>query len=172
MSNLENNNEFNTLSLYWRHNGCDSVSKHQPDGRLLDYLLRRRSKKTSKLRVTGLCVGNSPGTGEFPAQMASNAENVFIWWRHHVIGIRIGKFDFIHPRGVDILPSLTLETIKESYFLWFYISNVSTRTLLHYGIHLLIIQVIILSLSIISHDIYLKISLKWIEQSLADHCGC
>ena len=31
-------------------------------------------KKTSKLHVTGLCVGNSPGTGEFPAQMASNAE--------------------------------------------------------------------------------------------------
>ena len=44
---------------------------------------RRRSKKTSKFRVTGLCVGNSPGTGEFPAQRASNAENVSIWWRHH-----------------------------------------------------------------------------------------
>ena len=43
-----------------------------------------RSKKTSKLRVTGLCAGNSPGTGEFPAQMASYAENVSIWWRHHV----------------------------------------------------------------------------------------
>ena len=26
---------------------------------------------------------NSPVTGEFPAQMASNAENVSIWWRHH-----------------------------------------------------------------------------------------
>ena len=22
-------------------------------------------------------------TGEFPAQMASNAENASIWWRHH-----------------------------------------------------------------------------------------
>ena len=43
---------------------------------------RRRSKKTSKLRVTGLCAGNSPVTGEFPAQMASNTENVFIWWCH------------------------------------------------------------------------------------------
>ena len=40
-------------------------------------------KKTSKLRVAGLCVRNSPGTGEFPVQMASNAENVSIWWRHH-----------------------------------------------------------------------------------------
>ena len=28
--------------------------------------------------------GNSPGTDEFPAQMASNAENASIWWRHHV----------------------------------------------------------------------------------------
>ena len=36
-------------------------------------------KKTSKLRVTGLCWGNSPVTGEFPAQMASNAENVSTW---------------------------------------------------------------------------------------------
>ena len=45
---------------------------------------RNWSKKTSKLRLTGLCVGNSLVTGEFPAQMASNAENVSIWWRHHV----------------------------------------------------------------------------------------
>ena len=40
-------------------------------------------RKKSKLRATGLCVGNSPGTGEFPAQKASDAENVSIWWRHH-----------------------------------------------------------------------------------------
>ena len=38
----------------------------------------RRSKKTSKLRVTGLYAGNSPLTGEFPAQMVSNMENVSI----------------------------------------------------------------------------------------------
>ena len=50
--------------------------------------IRRRSKKTSKLRLTGLCAGNSPGTGEFPAQMASDAENVSIWWRHHDIWYR------------------------------------------------------------------------------------
>ena len=31
-------------------------------------------KKTSKLCVTGLCAGNSPEAGEFPTQMASNAE--------------------------------------------------------------------------------------------------
>ena len=70
-------------TLQWRHNGYDSVSNHQPHGCLLSRLFRCRSKKTSKLRATGLCEGNSPGTGEFPAQMASNAETVSIWWRHH-----------------------------------------------------------------------------------------
>ena len=40
-------------------------------------------KEASKLRVTGLYEGNSPVTGEFPLQRASNAENVSIWWRHH-----------------------------------------------------------------------------------------
>ena len=70
-------------SLRWRHNESDGGSNHQPHDCLLNRLFRRRSKETSKLRVTGLCVGNSPVTGEFPAQRASNAENVSIWWRHH-----------------------------------------------------------------------------------------
>ena len=74
------------ISLRWRHNELDGVSDHQPHDCLLNRLFGCRSKKTSKLRVTGLCAGNSPGTGEFSAQMASNAENVSIWWRHHVIG--------------------------------------------------------------------------------------
>ena len=40
-------------------------------------------KENIKLCVTGLCAGNSPVTGEFPAQKVRNAENVSIWWRHH-----------------------------------------------------------------------------------------
>ena len=40
--------------------------------------LRRRSKKTSKFRDTGLCEMNSSVIGEFPAQSASNAKNVSI----------------------------------------------------------------------------------------------
>ena len=75
------------MSLWWRHNEHDSVSNHQPHDCLLNRLFTRRSKKTSKLRVTGLCAGNSPETGEFPAQRASNAENGSIWWRHHVLGL-------------------------------------------------------------------------------------
>ena len=73
------------ITLLWRHNGRGSISNRQPHDCLLNRLFRRRSKKTSKLCVTGLCVGNSPGTVEFPAQMASNAENVANWWRHHDI---------------------------------------------------------------------------------------
>ena len=57
------------FALQWRHNGRDGVSNHQPHHCLLKRLFRRRSKKTSKLRVTGLCAGNSPVTGEFPTQM-------------------------------------------------------------------------------------------------------
>ena len=59
------------------------VSNHQPHNCLYNRVFRRRSEETSKLRETGLCEGNSPGTGEFPAQKASNAENVSIWWHHH-----------------------------------------------------------------------------------------
>ena len=81
-------NMYDAMSLRWRHNKPDSVSNHQPLHCLLNRLFRCRSKKTSKPRVTGLCVGNSPGTGEFPAQMVSNAENVSIWWRHHVVSLR------------------------------------------------------------------------------------
>ena len=76
---------FIVISLQWRHYDHVGVSNHQHLGCLLNRLFGCRSKKTSKLRVTGLCAGNSPGTGEFPAQMVGYAENVSIWWRHHVL---------------------------------------------------------------------------------------
>ena len=53
---------------------------------------RRRSRKTSKFRVTGLCEGNSPMTGELPAQRVSNVGNVSIWWRHHIV-ITFAQFE-------------------------------------------------------------------------------
>ena len=71
------------VALQWRHNEHDGVSSHQHRKCLLNRLFRHKSKKTSKLRASGLCVGNSPVTGEFPTQRASNAEDGSIWWRHH-----------------------------------------------------------------------------------------
>ena len=67
-------------TIHWRHNDHDGVSNHQPRRCLLNHLFRRRSKKTSKLRVTGLC--------EFPARWIPRTKdqlrgNVSIWWRHH-----------------------------------------------------------------------------------------
>ena len=60
--------------LQWRHNGHDGAWNHQSHDCLLKDLFRRRLKKKSKFHVTGLCEGNSPVTGEFPAQRASNTE--------------------------------------------------------------------------------------------------
>ena len=77
-----------TYILLWRHNRRDGVSNYQPHDCLLNRLFRRRSNKTSKLRVTGLCEGNSPGTGKFPAQMPVTCKNVSIWWRHHDHSLR------------------------------------------------------------------------------------
>ena len=71
--------------LQWRHNGRHGVSNHQPHDCLLNCFSRHTSKKPSKLRVSGICEGNSPVTGEFPAQMTSNEETVSIGWRHHVV---------------------------------------------------------------------------------------
>ena len=57
-----------------------------------------------QFRVTGHCAGNSPLTGEFPAQRASNTENVSIWWRHHVSKSR--------DLGLDISSSAAEMSVK------------------------------------------------------------
>ena len=70
-------------TIYERYRLVCTPSDHQPHDCLLDRLFKRRSKKTLKFRVTSLSERNSPVTGEFSTQKASNAENVYIWWRHH-----------------------------------------------------------------------------------------
>ena len=81
----------NFMMIRWWEHSQKGVTDGQTDRRTdrqTENTIHRAAwsqlKKTSKLRVTGLCVGNSPGTGEFPAQMASDAENASIWWHHHV----------------------------------------------------------------------------------------
>ena len=115
------------MALQWRHNGRNSVSNHQPHGCILNVLTRRRSKKTSKLRVTGLCAGNSPGTVEFPAQMASNTENVSIWWRHHGISDRghhiycksLGPFFLSIAKQAPLyLLKVAMNDIYSTFILW------------------------------------------------------
>ena len=84
--NKRQNEHYDILSFppwQWRHNDREGVSNHRRIDCLLNRLFSRRSKKTPKLRVTGLCEGDSPGTDEFHAQRASNGHNVSFWWRHH-----------------------------------------------------------------------------------------
>ena len=75
---------FPRKTLQWRLNG---FSHHRHLDCLLNRFLRRRWMKTSKLRATGLCEGNSSVTGEFPTQRTSKEEHISIWSRHH--GIRM-----------------------------------------------------------------------------------
>ena len=91
---------FKLYALQWHHNEHSGVSNSWPYDCLLNRLFRRRWHKTSKLRVTGLCEGDSPA----PAQRASNAENVSIWWLHHVLF----PYTVISTRLV-----LIISTIKE-----------------------------------------------------------
>ena len=70
------------LTLQWPYNERDGISNDRRLDSLLNCLLRHRLKKTSKLRITGLCEGNPLVTRVFPSQRASNADNVSIWWRH------------------------------------------------------------------------------------------
>ena len=67
---------------------------------------KRWSKKTLKLRVTGLCAGNSPVTGEILAQKASNAESVSIWWCHHVCFL---------VYGVNIVSAICSRVLRRAY---------------------------------------------------------
>ena len=110
--------QLSIISLKWRHNGRDGVSNHQPRHCLLNHSFRPRSKKTSKLRVTGLCAGNSPVTSEFPTQMASNTKNVSIWWRHHVQWSEPQQCQWLpdgSPLSCDVLliPELLIYTARK-----------------------------------------------------------
>ena len=62
--------------MQWHHNELNGVSNHPASRLFAQPFVQAQIKEKSKLRVTGLCEGNSPVTGEFPTQRASNKENV------------------------------------------------------------------------------------------------
>ena len=82
-------------SLKWHQNECDAISNHRLLDCLLIHLFRHRTKKISKLHITGLCEWNPLVTGGFPSQRASNAENVSIWWCHHELTQTMGTHNWI-----------------------------------------------------------------------------
>ena len=70
-------------------------------------------RKQSKLRIRGLCAGNSPVT----AQVASNAENISIWWRHHESIVH--RFEYLSCHLIYIsIYSLRFNVMTKEHFIW------------------------------------------------------
>ena len=67
-------------TLRWRHYGRDGVSNHQPHDCLLNRLFRRRSKKTSKLRVTGHLMTSSDIGRKLPCHESTSAWRGLLPW--------------------------------------------------------------------------------------------
>ena len=70
--------------MQWRHNEHDGVSNYEPQDCCPTIYSGVDQRKHQSSASLALVKGNSPETGEFPAQMASNAEKVSIWWRNRV----------------------------------------------------------------------------------------
>ena len=120
-----------SLTLRWRHNDHASVSNHQPHGCLLNRLFRNRSKKTSKLRVTGLCAGNSPGPVNSPHKGP--------------VTRKICPFDDVIMRGEPRLPSERPEMRKafpchDVIMSSFFSAVLLTKFTQHDGIYMAIIN--------------------------------
>ena len=102
-----------TMTLEWARWRLKS-----PTSRLFTHLfILTQINEISKLRVTGHCAGNSPVTGEFDAQMASNAATVSIWWRHHGMKRGVLKAQTLNIRIWDVNLSIPF---------WKYIGTFST----------------------------------------------
>ena len=75
-------------TLQWRHNERDSVSNHQPHDRLLNRLIRRRSKKMLKLCCHWPLCGEFTGDRWIPRTNSQQRGKFSISWRHHGIVTR------------------------------------------------------------------------------------
>ena len=107
--------------LQWRYNGHDSISNHQPHNCLFNHLFRRRSKKTSKLHVTGLCA--------IPHTNGQLRGKCFHLMTSSCIGITVLKFkifhfwfqsyeDILHHKKIRFIQ--THDDVKRKHFLWYW----------------------------------------------------
>ena len=95
-------------------------------------LSAQSSKKTSKFRVTGLCVGKPPLIGGFPIQMVSNAENISMFrslqGKYHRFSVRCCRHDIgfseQRPSYADMRPGGIHQYVQGFSF-----SKASTRVL-------------------------------------------
>ena len=92
----------------------------------------------TKLCVSGLC----DVTGEFPTQMARDAENVSIWWRHHD-GCKAASLKVTLLKNNSLLPRDTINVLLKFW------ANIQSQTRVRvqkpknkYGCHVAILKVI------------------------------
>ena len=105
--------------IQWRHDERDGVSNHQPHESLRNPLFKCRSKKTPKLRVTGLCVGKSPVIGEFPAQRPVTwkmfpFDDVIMYQVNFEISIIVIRTTFCRGQCVKLIPFIRCKHINVS----------------------------------------------------------
>ena len=112
--------------LQWRHNGLGSVSNHQPHDCLLNRLFRRRSKKTTKIRVTGLCAGNSPIPVNSPhkgpvTRKMFPFDDVIMWWNQDAVAIMQENENVVFRSfcfaswGVDMAPVIPRHPVNSPH---------------------------------------------------------
>ena len=97
-------------TLHWRHHEHDGVSP-LATRQFTQPFIQAQMKENIKVRITGLCEGNSPVTGD------SNAENVSIWWRHHdfpycLLACSVFRLLLPYTKGV---PCVALSTTELSF---------------------------------------------------------
>ena len=90
---LRRNQRTSTLTPWWAR-----LRLKSPACRLFTApFAHAQIKENIKLRVTGICEGNSPVNDELHTQRASNEENISIWLRHHDVII----FSNPYPRSYN-----------------------------------------------------------------------
>ena len=122
------------MALRRRHNGRDSVSKHQPH----DCFLTNYSDADQRNHQSSASLAFVRGIHRVPAQMASNAENVSIWWRHH--GYRlIMPVPVKQPWTLRIDETITKYIITKTRqrtptcpFIWFYLIFLFIYLFIHF----------------------------------------
>ena len=121
--------------------------------------LNTDQRKHQSSASLAFCVGNSPEAGEFPAQVASNEENVSIWWRHHVL-IQ-ARWDLMY--GISMETSWQGVVMQIVYIDWFrpkidYKRRVQSVILFYHHHHYNIIIVVVVVVIVIVIDIIIVIA--------------
>ena len=113
-------------ALQWRHNERDGVSNHRRFYCLLNFWFRRRSKKTSKFRVTGRCNAKRPVTLKmFPFDDVNNG-CFYLSDRQKVSHLRFHQQTVVFDHWIT-LPPVDVFILHTEQLRYFHVSNSDHR---------------------------------------------